>query len=80
MNSTWSGVWHLQTADCRPQTADRRPQTSDRKLQTIEDFWLERFPTKALYISCKKKNGKFEAAKTGSGDELLRKYAYDKEP
>ena len=24
-----NGVWHLQTADCRPQTADRRLQTAD---------------------------------------------------
>ena len=30
------GVWHLQTADCRPQTADRRLQTADRRLQIAD--------------------------------------------
>ena len=30
------GVWHLQTADRRPQTADRRLQTADCRLQTAD--------------------------------------------
>ena len=31
-----SGVWHLQTADCRPQTADRRLQAADCRLQAAD--------------------------------------------
>ena len=30
------GVWHLQTADCRPQAAGRRPQAADRRPQTAD--------------------------------------------
>ena len=30
------GVWHLQTADCRPQTADCRLQTADCRPQTAD--------------------------------------------
>ena len=36
LDDVFSGIWHLQTADCRLQTADRRLQTADRRLQTAD--------------------------------------------
>ena len=32
------GVWHLQTADCRPQTADCRLQIADCKLKDTKNL------------------------------------------
>ena len=47
---TWfCGVWHLQTADCRPQTADPRLQTADSRLQTACRCTQRRCSAKYLF-------------------------------
>ena len=59
-----SGVWHLQTADCRPQTTDCRLQTTDCRLQTTDcrlqtaDCRLQTTDCRPQIANCKLKDTK----------------------